>query len=65
VNQVDWKTRRGEGAAAMSSAPSDHLGWDFAGDRGALAKGSRGSPKGTPVYGMVNIPGRGPPSQST
>src|SRR6266550_1862699 len=60
VNPVDWKTRRGQGAAAMIKRPPPIiLGWDFAGTVMALGEGVTRFAEGDAVYGMVNIPDEG------
>jgi NADPH:quinone reductase-like Zn-dependent oxidoreductase len=60
VNPVDWKTRRGEGAAGMIKRPFPViLGWDFAGTVVALGEGVTRFAEGDAVYGMVRIPDEG------
>jgi NADPH:quinone reductase-like Zn-dependent oxidoreductase len=52
VNPVDWKTRAGQGMAAVLGAPPIIVGWDVAGVVDAVGRGVTRFAVGDEVYGM-------------
>lgn len=57
INPVDYKTRKGQGAATRLKLPVI-LGWDVAGEVVEVNKNSQFK-VGDAVFGMVNFPGEG------